>query len=63
MAKKKIEVRPRKSKDWEEMCAMLLNSNIDVWFYPKANEIRINPEVDDVYVNLVLKADGTWYLE
>jgi hypothetical protein len=41
MGQKKIEYKQRKSEDWEKTVQDLINSSMDVSFYPKDGEIFI----------------------
>ena len=59
MANKKIEVKPRKSPEWEKVCEAAINGNLDVSFYPKDGELFINLK-DESYQSVILKRDGTW---
>lgn len=64
MAKKKqkIEVKPRKSEDWEKMLNAVLNSPMDVSFFPKDGEVFISIKDESLY-SIRLKKDGTWDLQ
>lgn len=64
MAKKKIkiEVKPKKSDDWERMVNAVLNSKLDASFYSKDGEMFISINDESLY-SIRLKKDGTWDIQ
>jgi hypothetical protein len=58
--KRKIEYRARKSEEWEDAVNELLQSRLDVSFFPKDGEIYIALG-DPSYNSIIIKKDGTWH--
>ena len=59
--KKKLEYKPKKSESWERIINALLNSNMDVSFYPKDGQIYVAIKDESMY-SIILNKDGTWGL-
>jgi len=64
MAKKKqkIEIKPRKSDDWERMINAVFNSKLDASLYNRDGEVFISINDESLY-SIRLKKDGTWDIQ